>query len=101
MEGAKALNVHMVTHVASAQSLEVGDVDGHVASLARFSGLAFYSDGTVGTVNFVSLADYTDGSGSFTLFPILNFDDGSELWVKSVGTARIDGSKTRFVGRKG
>lgn len=97
-ESAKALNVHMVTHVTSAQSLEVGDVDGHVASLARFSGLAFYTDGTVGTVNFASLTDYRDGSGSFTLFPIFSFDDGSELWVKSVGTARIEGSKTKFVG---
>jgi len=78
-EGPKTLKVHMVTHVASAQSLEVGDVDGHIASLARFSGLAFYTDGTVGTVNFASLTDYTDGAGSFTLFPILSFDDGSEL----------------------
>ena len=97
-EGAKTLNVHMVTHVTSAQSFEVGDVDGHTVSLARFSGLAFYTDGTVGTVNFASLTDYTDGAGSFALFPILSFDDGSELWVKSVGTAKVEGNKTRFVG---
>ena len=97
-EGPETLNVHMVTHVTSAQSLEVGDVDGHIVSLARFSGLAFYTDGTVGTVTFASLADYTDGAGSFTLFPILSFDDGSELWVKSVGTAKVEGNKTRFVG---
>jgi hypothetical protein len=50
-EGPKTLKVHMVTHVTSAQSLEVGDVDGHIASLARFSGLAFYTDGTVGSVS--------------------------------------------------
>ena len=97
-EGPKTLKIRMVTHVTSAQSLEVGDVDGHIASLARFSGLAFYTDGTVGTVNFASLTDYTDGAGSFTLFPILSFDDESELWVKSVGTAKVEGNKTRFVG---
>jgi hypothetical protein len=97
-EGAKALKVHMVKHVTSAQSLEVGDVDGHIASLARFSGLAFYTDGTVGAISFVSLTDYTNGAGSFTLFPILSFDDGLELWVKSDGTAKVDGSTTRFVG---
>ena len=94
----ETLRFRMVTHVISVQSLEVGDVDGHIASLARFSGLAFYTDGTGGVVNFVSLTDYTNGAGSFTLFPILSFDDGSELWVKSEGTAKVDGSKTRFVG---
>jgi hypothetical protein len=92
-----ALRFRMVTHVVSMQSLEVGDVDGHIASLARFSGLAFYTDGTVGAVNFVSLTDYTNGVGSFTLFPILSFDV-SERWVKSDGTAKVDGSNTRFVG---
>ena len=92
------LNFHMITHVTSAQSLDVGDVDGHVASLTRFSGLAFFPDDTVGTVHFVSLADYTNGAGAFTLFPILAFDDGSALWLKSTGTGTVDGSKTRFVG---
>jgi hypothetical protein len=97
-QGVKTLKVHMVTHVASTHSLEVGDVDGHTVSLARFSGLAFYADGTVGAVNFASLTDYTDGAGDFTLFPILSFEDGSELWVKSIGTAKVEGSKTRFTG---
>jgi hypothetical protein len=91
----KTLKVHMVTHVASAHSLEVGDVDNHTVALARFSGLAFYGDGTVGPVNFASLTDYTGGAGNFTLFPILSFDDGSELWLKSVGTAKVDAG-TRY-----
>ena len=73
-------------------------MDGHAASLARFSGLAFLPDGTVGTVYFTSLADYTNGAGTFTLFPILTFDDGSALWLKSIGTGTVDGAKTYFVG---
>jgi hypothetical protein len=32
------------------------------------------------------------------LYPILTFDDGSVLWLKSVGTGTIDGTKTQFVG---
>jgi hypothetical protein len=92
------LKIRMVTHVTSAQSLDIGDVEGHVASLAHFSGLAFLPDGAVGTVNFASVADYTHGAGSFTLYPILTFDDGSVLWVKSVGTGTVDGAITRFVG---
>jgi hypothetical protein len=94
----ETLKFRLVTHVITAQSLDVGDVDGHAASLARFAGLAFFPDGTVGTVCFVSLADYTNGAGTFTLFPILTFDDGSVLWIRSVGTGTIDGAKTHFVG---
>lgn len=88
----------MVTHVTSAQSLDVGDVEGHVASLTRFSGLAFLPDGTIGTAHFASLADYTNGAGVFTLFPVITLDDGSALWLKSIGTGTVDGTKTRFVG---
>jgi hypothetical protein len=94
----KMLKVRMVTHVTSMQSLDIGDVEGHTASLARFSGLAFHTDDTIGTVSFVSLADYTRGAGTFTLFPILVFADGSELWIKSIGNATVDGMITRFVG---
>jgi len=94
----EALKFRMITHVTSAQSLDIGDVDGHMASLTRFSGLAFLPDGTVGTVQFASLADYTNGAGTFTLFPVLSFDDGSALWLKSTGAGTVDGTKTRFVG---
>jgi len=94
----ETLKFRMITHVTSAQSLDVGDVDGHVASLSRFSGLAFLPDGAVGTVHFASLADYTNGAGTFTLFPVLAFDDGSTLWLKSTGTGTVDGNKTRFAG---
>lgn len=94
----ETLRFRMVTHVTSAQSLDVGDVDGHTASLTRFSGLAFLPDGVVGTVHFASLADYTNGAGAFTLFPVLTFDDGSALWLKSTGTGTVDGAKTQFVG---
>jgi len=94
----ETLKFRMITHVISAQSLDVGDVDGHVASLTRFSGLAFLPDGTIGTVHFASLADYTNGAGTFTLFPVLAFDDGSALWLKSIGTGTVDGTKTLFAG---
>jgi hypothetical protein len=93
----ETLRFRMVTHVTSAQSLDVGDVDGHALSLARFSGLAFFPD-TVGTVYFTAATDYTNGAGAFTLYPILTLDDGSALWLKSVGMATVDGTKTQFVG---
>jgi hypothetical protein len=94
----ETLNFRMVTHVTSAHSLDIGDVDGHAASLARFSGLAFFPDGAVGNVHFVSASDYTNGSGAFTLYPIIAFEDGSALCIRSVGTGTVDGEKTRFIG---
>lgn len=94
----QTLKVRLVTHVTSTQSLNVGDVNGHTVSLSRFSGLAFYPDSGVGSASFASLADYKDGSGTFTLYPILTCDDGSELWLKSIGTGTADGSTTHFVG---
>ncbi len=56
----------------------------------RFSGLVFLSDSTIATVCFTSLADYTNGAGTFTFFPILDFDDGSVLWLKSMGTGTVE-----------
>jgi len=94
----ETLAFRMVTHVNAVQSLEVGDTDGHVASLSRFSGLAFLPDNSLGTVSFVTLSDYTNGAGSFTLYPIITFEDGSVLRIKSVGTATVDGAKTKFAG---
>ena len=66
--------------------------------MARFSGLAFFPNGGVATASFASVADYTNGAGGFTLYPILTFDDGSVLWLKSTGTGTVEGEKTHFVG---
>jgi hypothetical protein len=97
-EVVETLKFRMITHVTTAQSLNIGDVDGHAASLARFSGLAFFPDGGVATAGFASVTDYTNGAGAFTLYPILTFDDGSVLWLKSDGKGTVDGAKTHFVG---
>lgn len=60
--------------------------------------VTFFPDGTVCTVSFASVSDYTKGAGSFTLYPIVTFEDSSVLWIKSTGTGTVDGEKTRFVG---
>jgi hypothetical protein len=93
-----ALRFRMVTHVVSVQSHDVGDVAGHSISLTQFSGLAFFPDDGIATAYFTAMSDYRNGAGAFTLYPILTLDHGSVLWLKSVGTATIDGTKTQFVG---
>lgn len=94
----ETLRFRMVTHAVSVQSHDVGDMAGHSISLARFSGLAFFPDDAVATAYFTAMTDYTNGAGAFTLYPILTLSDGSVLWLKSVGTGTIDGTKAQFVG---
>ncbi len=93
----QTLRFRMVTHVTTAQSLEVGDVEGHTVSVARFSGLAFFAD-EVATVSFASTTDYINGEGEFVLYPIVVFDDRATLCIKSCGTGKVEGTKTKFVG---
>jgi hypothetical protein len=45
----EVLRFRVIMHAISVQSQEIGDIDGHAAFLSRFSGLASFPDGTVGT----------------------------------------------------
>jgi hypothetical protein len=81
-------------HAISVQSQDIGDVDGHTAGLARFSGLASFPDGTVGTSYFTTTTDYIKGSGVFSVYQNLTLNDGSVLWFKTAGTATVDGTTT-------
>ncbi len=94
----ETLRFRMVTHVTSSVSEDVGDVANHRLSLSRFSGLAFFADDSVANVSFLSLGDYIEGAGTFTLYPIIKFDDGSALFIRSTGCGTVEGSQTRFVG---
>jgi hypothetical protein len=64
----ETLKFREILHATSVQSQDIGDVDGHAASLARFSGLASFPDGTVGTGYFTAATDYTKGAGTFSLY---------------------------------
>jgi hypothetical protein len=87
-----------VMHAISVQSQDIGDVDGHTAGLARFSGLASFPDGTVGTSYFTTTTDYIKGSGVFSVYQNLTLNDGSVLWFKTAGTATADGTTTLLKG---
>jgi hypothetical protein len=77
-------------HAASVQSQEVGDVDGHVLYVGRFSGLASFSDGSVGTANFTFTSDYVKGAGPWSAYFSVTLKD-STLWFKAAGTAKPEG----------
>ncbi len=94
----ETLKFRQSLHATSVQTQDVGDVDGHVQSLIRFSGLASFADGSVGTAYFVGTTDYIKGAGIFTIYQNLTLSDGSVLWYKATGPATVDGTKTLFQG---
>jgi hypothetical protein len=83
-----------VLHIVAAQTQDVGDVEGHTMSLIRGQGLAFLPDGGIGQNTFVSITDYINGNGQFTVYQDLMFSDGSVIWYKGLGQANVQGNKT-------
>jgi hypothetical protein len=94
----ETLKYRQFLHATNVQSQDVGDVDGHAVSVFRFSGLASLPDGTVGTALLIGTNDYTKGAGSNAAYFNLTLKDGSVLWFKSVGTAKMDGTATLIEG---
>jgi hypothetical protein len=87
-----------IMHATSVQTQEVGDADGHLSGLGRFSGLASFPDGSIGTTYFIASTDYTKGAGTFSVYQNLTLNDGSVLWFKNTGTATVEGTTTLFKG---
>jgi hypothetical protein len=94
----ETLTFRATMQATSAQSQDIGDVDGHAASLARFTGLASFPDGTVASTYFVASTDYIKGAGTFFVYQNLTLSDGSVLWFKNNGTATMEGTTTMFKG---
>jgi hypothetical protein len=92
----EVLKFRVVMHATFVQTHEVGDVDGHTLGLTHYSGLASFADGSVGTANFTATTDYTKGSGTALAYNNLTLKDGSVLWYKQSGTARLEGTTTIF-----
>ena len=93
------LSWRAVTHNKEVQAIKVGDVDGHVMGVAKFSGLAFFDDGEVGGTGYTVSFDYTGGSGPFNGHATLAFKDGSKIWLRFEGNSiRGEDGVTRFEG---
>jgi hypothetical protein len=61
----EVLKYRVFLHITAVQTQDVGDVDGHVLYVGRASGLASFSDGSVGTASLTFTADYVKGAGTF------------------------------------
>ena len=94
----EAVKFRYFGHATSFQNQEVGDADGHVVGLSRWSGLASFPDGSVGTVYWTVTSDYIKGAGSFLSYVNLTLKDGSVLWYKTTGSTKPDGTTSLFTG---
>ena len=82
-----------VQHNASVQSLDVGDVKGHSLYLYQLPGIAFFPDGSLGSTMVVGTSDLMNGSGTNSGYSILNFSDGSALFMMYSGANKIEGNR--------
>jgi hypothetical protein len=91
----ETLKYRQFTHATNVQTIEVGDVDGHLLGVNRQSGIASFPDGSVATAYFTVLTDYVKGSGT-ALVAYLNitFEDGSVLWLKGTNKTVAEGNKS-------
>lgn len=88
----------VVYHTQKVETVEVGDVPGHVLGVAQQSGLLFFTkgpaSGEIGTRAGTLLFDIVNGKGTAIGYAVQTFKDGSTLSYKSVGTVTsVDGGK--------
>jgi hypothetical protein len=94
----ETLKYRAILHGTSVQAQDVGDVDGHIVNLARFSGITEFPDGSTGTGYFIAVGDYTKGSGPAFSYNNLTLEDGSVLWFKVTQMTKLEGTKSLFRG---
>ena len=85
--------------MTNVQTIDAGDVDGHLLGVNRQSGIASFSDGSVATTYFTALTDYVKGSGpALVSYNNITFEDGSVLWLKTSASVVAEGNKSLVKG---
>jgi hypothetical protein len=102
LPGVSAADEHAyraVYHTQKGETMEVGDVPGHVVGISETTGLIFVTkgpgSGEIGTRKSTSYFDIVKGKGSLTGYFIYTFPDGSTMFTKAIGTfTPVDGGKS-------
>jgi hypothetical protein len=88
-----------VYHTLKMETMEVGDVPGHIIGVVQQAGLGFFTKGPasgqiatrMNTVHF----DAVKGKGTFTTYVVYSFRDGSTVVHKAIGTIiQVEGGTT-------
>lgn len=84
METLKWRHTH---HYVKGDSVEVGDVPGHVVGVIQGAGLGFFDGGEVATHTITILHDFTNGTGPHSGYLTYAFEDASTLCLSYHGTS--------------
>jgi hypothetical protein len=87
----------IVAHYTKMETMEVGDVPGHVMGVAQQTGLMFYSTGEIARKTATFTFDLMKGKGTFVDYSIYTDPDGSIRFIKAAGTAGPVGDGKKFV----
>lgn len=87
-----------VLHSLKVETMEVGDVPGHIVGVFQSGGLGFFTKGPISgqtaTRTGTGYFDYVNGKGTFRNYLVYTFQDGSTLSVIATGTnTPVDGGK--------
>jgi hypothetical protein len=91
------LTGRVVAHFTKIETMEVGDVPGHVLGVAQQTGLMFVSTGEVATKAATLTFDLVKGKGTFVDYSFYTDQDGSTRYLKSVGTVGPVSDGKKFV----
>ena len=80
--GAETLNYKTYTYVTKAESVPVGDVDGHTMNLYIRRAFIVFENGEVATQISVITSDWIKGSGPGLQYNTMTFSDGSTIIMK-------------------
>ena len=113
--GAETMNYKSYGYVTKAESVSVGDVDGHIMTFTTRRSFIVFDNGEVATQYCVITGDWIKGSGSSLRYSTMNFSDDSTIIVKEQvtrtetagvskgeiikGTGRFKGIKGTVIGK--
>lgn len=94
---AESMTGRIVLHYTKSETIDVGDVPGHLLGVAQQTGLVFFSTGVVAKKTATFHFDLLKGKGTFGEYSLITDPDGSILYSKAVGTAGPVGDGKKFV----
>lgn len=87
----------IVAHYTKMETMEVGDVPGHVLGIAQKTGLVFFSTGEAATYKGTFHADLIKGKGPFVDYSLITDQAGDTRFIKATGKADTVGKGKKFV----
>lgn len=87
----------VIAHFTKTETMEVGDVPGHVLGVAQQAGLMFPSTGEISRKAATLHFDLIKGKGTFVDYSFYTDLDGSTRFIKSVGRVGPVGDGKKFV----